>query len=59
MKILSLIIIVLLNFSNVLNAAIYNPQSLFIDTNDDEATKKIIESFSNGEDVSIIEKLLE
>ena len=34
-------------------------QSLFIDTNDDEATKKIIESFSNGEDVSIIKKLLE
>ena len=32
MKILSLIIIVLLNFSNVLNAAIYNPQSLFVDT---------------------------
>ena len=32
MKILSLIIIVLLNFSNVLNAAIYNPQSLFVDS---------------------------
>ena len=32
MKILSLIIIVLLNFSNVLNAPIYNPQNLFADT---------------------------
>lgn len=32
MKILSLIIIVLLNFSNVLNAPIYNPQKLYAET---------------------------
>ena len=43
-------------WKNIINGR--DAQSLFIDTNDDKATEKIIESFSNGDDVSIIEKLL-